>query len=413
MENKKRINVIIAGILCGLILSILFFEPNQAEAAMPSISNKTLTISVGQKKTIKVNNVKKGQKVTYKTSNKNIATVSNGTIKGIKSGKANITATVAGKKLVCKVTVTKPALSASSFYMHTGTGYLHPITLKGYTGGEIAWSVSGNAKASVTKTSKKNVIMPSVHLPGRAVFTAKYLGKTYKCTVYTYAISSLDRVVPIGIPDKIYLVGASNISPYFVSNDKKIATVDALTGVIKGVKPGRVRINVYDKKEFAKKKYSANVIDYCLITVIEKGKKIPMSAKEKTIYSKITALKGKYYDGMSWTNKTGYTWAPPRTDGVTITVSGGCYAFAEMVSDLVFGKKTPVKIINNKDGKIMDKIKVGDIVVMENGGHAGILLGKETGSYIIAEGNYCGRIKWGRRLANIGLNKIIKAYTRY
>lgn len=77
-----------------------------------TLNAKTATLAVGGKKTLKATisptkNVSK--KVAWSTSNKKIATVSSkGVVKGVKEGKATITAKAAdgsGKKATCKVTV--------------------------------------------------------------------------------------------------------------------------------------------------------------------------------------------------------------------------------------------------------------------------------------------------------------------
>ena len=46
-------------------------------------------------------------KVTWKSSNKKVATVNKGTVKAKKAGKTTITAKVSGKTLKCSVTVKK------------------------------------------------------------------------------------------------------------------------------------------------------------------------------------------------------------------------------------------------------------------------------------------------------------------
>ncbi len=77
-------------------------------AAKVKLSKKSITLEVGQKKTIKVKGTTK--KVTWSSSDKNIATVSSkGKITAKGEGTCKITAKVGSKKLTCKVTV-KPTL---------------------------------------------------------------------------------------------------------------------------------------------------------------------------------------------------------------------------------------------------------------------------------------------------------------
>lgn len=68
-----------------------------------------INVKKGSTKQLKVLNTSKS--VTWSSSNKSIATVSKGKVKGIKAGTCTIYAKVAGKKLSCKVTVTKNSTS--------------------------------------------------------------------------------------------------------------------------------------------------------------------------------------------------------------------------------------------------------------------------------------------------------------
>ena len=68
------------------------------------LNKKSTTIQVGKTVQLKINGTKK--KVSWSSSNKKVATVTNkGKVKGIKAGKATITAKVEKKKLSCKVVV--------------------------------------------------------------------------------------------------------------------------------------------------------------------------------------------------------------------------------------------------------------------------------------------------------------------
>lgn len=95
-------------ILAILLLSLLLASTT-IEAATKIKMNKTkLNVNVGKTATLKMVGIKKSDKVKWKTSNKKIATVSQkGKVKGIKKGKATITATVNKKKYKCVVTVKK------------------------------------------------------------------------------------------------------------------------------------------------------------------------------------------------------------------------------------------------------------------------------------------------------------------
>ncbi len=101
---------------CGLAVTMVMTCAGTSDVALaakkPSISKKSVTITVGKKKTIKVKNASKTVKwssskksvVTVKASGKKNATA---TLKGVSKGSATVTAKVGSKKLTCKVTVKK------------------------------------------------------------------------------------------------------------------------------------------------------------------------------------------------------------------------------------------------------------------------------------------------------------------
>ena len=97
---------------CALLLAVtlMFFMPVASSQTKAKVRlNKTkITMYVGKKVTLKVNggSSKQKKRATWKTSNKKVATVSKkGVVKAKSKGSAKITVRVAGRKLICKVTV--------------------------------------------------------------------------------------------------------------------------------------------------------------------------------------------------------------------------------------------------------------------------------------------------------------------
>ena len=94
--------------------------PTPIPAKAPSLATSTLKVKLDGSETIKVNNASNG-KITYASANQSIATVDNkGNVKGIKSGKTNVTATIIinGKttKLNCAINVSKKHLVSEAIY---------------------------------------------------------------------------------------------------------------------------------------------------------------------------------------------------------------------------------------------------------------------------------------------------------
>lgn len=96
---------------------ITIYQPSAAYAATKKtrLNAKTMTLQVGQKKTLKVKNARKKAKLKWSSNKKSIATVSKkGVVKAIKAGNAVVTCKVTTKngkttKLTCKVAVKKTA----------------------------------------------------------------------------------------------------------------------------------------------------------------------------------------------------------------------------------------------------------------------------------------------------------------
>ena len=81
--------------------------------AAPRISSSKLTMIKGQSRTLKITGLKKGQKITWKSSNSKIVTVNKaGRLQAKSAGNATVTAQVNGIRFVCKVKIQKKATPA-------------------------------------------------------------------------------------------------------------------------------------------------------------------------------------------------------------------------------------------------------------------------------------------------------------
>ncbi|WFR56370.1 hypothetical protein QA584_22570 [Anaerocolumna sp. AGMB13025] len=92
-------------VLSMLMTFVILFSlalPANAEAAV-KISKTSLTLTVGNKATLKITGTTK--EVKWSTSKKSVATVSKGKVIAKKAGSTTITGIVEGKKYTCKVKV--------------------------------------------------------------------------------------------------------------------------------------------------------------------------------------------------------------------------------------------------------------------------------------------------------------------
>ncbi|MBB2181449.1 Ig domain-containing protein [Lachnospiraceae bacterium MD1] len=97
---KKILSFLLVFVFC---LSLI--APSTASAATIKLNKTSLSLNVGSTYTLKLTGTK--STVKWSTSDKKIATVTNGKVKAVSTGKATITATANKKKYTCKVTVKK------------------------------------------------------------------------------------------------------------------------------------------------------------------------------------------------------------------------------------------------------------------------------------------------------------------
>lgn len=271
--SLKIISILLA--LFMLISTVLFSIPVNAAAA-PALSAKTLSVYVGKTATLKMNNT--NAKVTWSTSNKSIVTVnSNGVVKGVKAGNANITATVSNKKYICKVTVKKAAptptkkpvikVSGIKLSLAGNTGNSNTIDL-GKEGNVIATIVPANAtnKTVSWKTSNAGILAVDSNgkITAKSVGTAKITATAADGSKKTAAISikvvrpiikvsSISVKVESGYSSTILDNGntsliavvspsnASNTAVKWTSSSSSIASVDS-NGYVTGKKAGTTTI---------------------------------------------------------------------------------------------------------------------------------------------------------------------------
>jgi hypothetical protein len=158
------------GFAFGLALSMVISgssigNSTVTAAKKPKLSKSKLTITAGKTATLSVKNAKK--KVKWSTSSKKVAKISaksgkkseTATVKGVKKGKATITAKVGSAKLKCKVTVKKQKPNFKSVSVDTFDGSCLILKLKKKDSSlkvtDLSVTTKGRANGSYNK--KNNV----------------------------------------------------------------------------------------------------------------------------------------------------------------------------------------------------------------------------------------------------------------
>ena len=145
MKKIKTLSLLLMALaLCFSFLSVSTY------AAQVRLNFSEISVFAGKSKTL--------NKVTWKSSDKKIATVSkNGKVLGKKAGTAVITATVGGNSYKCTVTVKNPQLNENNLTMAIGDTFKLKVT---------------GAKAKSFRSSNEKVAAISA----KGVITAKKAG---------------------------------------------------------------------------------------------------------------------------------------------------------------------------------------------------------------------------------------------
>ena len=196
------------------------------------------TLSLGVKEAYAIKCTKSG-KLTYKTSNKKIATVSSkGVVTGKKKGSATITVYRNGKKLTtCKVKVVaapkKVALDKTSLSLKVGRTFQLVASVNSGSHARYTWSSSNKSVATVSSkglvTAKKS---------GSATITVKtHNGKKAVCKVKvtkdntsTLRVSPTSMTLYEGNSQDVTLTYTVGGTAYYDISDKSIVTLEQTSG---------------------------------------------------------------------------------------------------------------------------------------------------------------------------------------
>ena len=115
---------------------------------------------------------------------------------------------------------------------------------------------------------------------------------------------------------------------------------------------------------------------------------------ESEVYKCIMVQKERYPQRMTWTNDSVYYWK-----GGVFKSGKGCAAFAFILSDAAFGELPAQKHTD------INKLKVGDVLCINNGAHTVMVIGIDDKNITCAEGNIrfstneVPYIYWGRKMS--------------
>lgn len=115
------------------------------------------------------------------------------------------------------------------------------------------------------------------------------------------------------------------------------------------------------------------------------------------------SFKNSYPEGTRYTNDDFYAW-----NGGIYYGGFGCAGFAFMISDAIFGDNQAELHCD------LSKIRVGDILRINNDSHSVIVLEVNKDGVVVTEGNYGGKVHWGRKFSYQKLANVLDyVMTRY
>ena len=165
MKNNNVSKIIKRIVKFAIVFAMVvgFIQPGQASMASAKavkISQSKLELTIGQKKTLKVNGTK--EKATWSSSNKKVATVgkTNGKVTAVSAGNATITAKVGKKQYKCKVTI-KP-FKTQKVTLSNNTTFELP---KEYTYAESSLGSIVMVQIMMDPTSNSNIVYTNTPFP--------------------------------------------------------------------------------------------------------------------------------------------------------------------------------------------------------------------------------------------------------
>lgn len=187
MKQNRKLTVRLGWLFTFVVFLAMSMQYTTYATTSKKVSltyQKPATITVGTSKMLRV---RSNGKVTYKTSNKSIATVTKGKLTAKKIGNVKITikAKKSGYKTTTKSFTVKVVPKRDSIKSITTSGSAIRVkakTQKGITGYQFKYATNSKFKNAIKKNSKSNILTINTKV-GNAYYitvrTYKKIGKTY------------------------------------------------------------------------------------------------------------------------------------------------------------------------------------------------------------------------------------------
>lgn len=293
--------------------TILFTKDTAQAASTIYINDTTFALEVDHYRTLIIHGTT--SRASWRSSNNWVASVSsNGKVTAKAPGTATITASVAGTKLTCKVTVVyinKKALTLTP-------GKTSTLTITG-TKSKVTWNSSDKSVATVSSSGKITTITP-----GTATITASVAGKEITCKITVVNINYNSIVLELGGKTgfiKTLKINDTTSKITWSSSNKSVATVSS-SGLVtaKGAGTATVTASVDGIKFTCKVKIlKMSIKEFSLKPGDTKTLKISGTTSEVTWASNKKSVATVSSDGTVTPTAAGTATIMGYVDGRTVT----------------------------------------------------------------------------------------------
>ncbi len=234
----KNIRTALSAVLAVIIMLSTVGGGSVSAKSKVRLNKQSITLKVGGKYTLKLLNCKK--KITWKTSNKRVATVSSkGKVTAKKAGSATVSAVVGKKSYKCTVKVkkqlvTKVKLSKKSIVLTKGDIYWLTATVSPKTAGnkKLKWTSSNKKIAAVSSKGRITAVGAGSATVKATATDGSKKSASCKVTVQHTDPKKTFSYVKNVISD--YYTGINDEGNPLISNtqEQEITTSDAKTNVV-------------------------------------------------------------------------------------------------------------------------------------------------------------------------------------
>ena len=153
--------------------------------------------------------------------------------------------------------------------------------------------------------------------------------------------------------------------------------------------------------------YTCDTVNFAGCDVNEAGDLIPHIPTQEEVRQSILALQPEYPEGMAWGSEKVYVW------DANGCIGEACSAFAMEISDRVFGATPATEVYLQIK---LEDLHAGDILCYRTSPtttHAVVILEVHADHVVIVEGNYDGKVHWGRTMTREEVESAYCYYSRY